>query len=284
MRRTVLKFLSFVIIAVFSLSFIACGEESEFTVSFDADGGTLSFYSKKFELGEDELVPDGNKGGYKLACFVYEYDGSEYVFGQNKFYFRKDITVKAVWAPQEDFIITYHLDGGLFSGKGKYYYSKNDADFTLSTPVKSGYRFLGWKLNGEGEPISEMVIPCGSTGDKAFYAVFEEAKYKVKLNLTCEAVNPVKENVKETVECTYHGQSEMTITVSYGNALELDAAVPKQTEYEFFCWLYYDKNGEFKEFVAQGKDGAIIFNEDNFTYGEEVVLYVYCLPVMSPFI
>ena len=86
------------------------------------------------------------------------------------------------------------------------------------------------------------------------------------------------------MECTYRGAAEKTLTVSYGYTLELADATPRSKEYDFLCWRYYNKNGELTVFAAQGQDGAVVFDENNFVYGEEVVLYVYCVPVMSEFV
>ena len=282
--KKILKIICFIYIVCFALCFYACNGDSVYTVTFDADGGTLSFYEEKVELAGDVTLPTGEKAGYKLACFIYTYDGNEYLVGQDKYYFRKDITVKAIWAPEDSYIINYRLDGGYFSGSGVYYYSENCDDITLPYPVKPGYRFMGFKENGEGDAVKPSIILHGSKNDKTFDAVFSEAEYTVRLVLTCEAQSAARENYTEQVACTYHGASEHTLTVAYGYAIDLDEATPEQKNYSFLCWLYRDKNGELKELPVQGQDGAIIFNEDNFEYGKEVVLYVCCVPILSIYV
>ena len=281
--KKIIAFLCLVFLTL-SLFFYACGHETEYTVKYDADGGTLSFDETTVSYGDAITLPEGSKAGYKLVCFIYEYAGEEYIFGQENFLFRTDITVKAVWAPENAFLINYTLDGGFFENKGVYYYFENDDDFTLPLPVKRGYRFNGYKENGEGDPVKETVIVKGSNGDKSFVADFTQAEYSVRLVLTCETESGIKEGYKERVNCTYQGLTEKTLTVSYGYPLEIDQATPYSTDYIFLCWRYYDKNDELKRFYAYGEEGAIIFNDDNFTFGEEVVLYAYCVPTTSVYV
>ena len=285
MLKKIFTILSSVILAFLSLSFYACEEGDKFTVYFDGDGGTLSFESAEFGFEDDVVLPTAEKQGYRLAGFIYEFDGKEYPFGKEKFYYRRDITVKAVWAPENAYIIEYYLDGGAFiKGQGVYYYSESDGDVVIGSPVKQGYKFSGFKDSAEKEPIKDYVIPSGFAADKTLYAVFEKAEYEIKLELNFKTENPNKENILETVVCTYQGAAEKTLTVSYGYTLDISDAVPRSKDYEFFCWRYKDKNDRLKVLIPQGQQDATVFNEDNFVYGETVVLYVYCVPVMSEFV
>lgn len=285
MKKAFLRFLSLIIIAVSALSFFACGETDTFTLSFDADGGELSFKSEKIKTGEKIVFPEivNQKADCKFVCFIYEFANSQYVFTEGDcFNLRADVTFTAVWSPVDANVIRYNLDGGHFEQKSAFYYD-GSSDVSLLTPVKLGYRFMGYKENGEGEPVKNAVITAGESGDKSFTAVFEKAEYTVELRLTCTANHPFKEDVTETVNCLYHGDFEKTLKVAYGYSLALDKAVPIKNEYEFICWLY-EKNGEKVKFAAQGEKGALAFNENNFEYGKTVILYVCCVPVTSEFI
>lgn len=70
------------------------------------------------------------------------------------------------------YTIDYELDGGSLSDQPTSY--TNEDKVTLPTPTKPVHKFLGWYTNGEftGDQVTE--IPKGSTGNKTFYAKWEE--------------------------------------------------------------------------------------------------------------
>lgn len=278
-----IRIFSLVLILLFLLCSFSCGDD-RYTISFDADGGTLSFTDKKINYEDEIEFPEGVKAGYKLVCFVYQYDGKEYVLEKgDKYYYQSDITVKAIWAPENSFTVKYVLDGGFFMGNGVYSYYGNDDGGEIPNAVKWGYYFNGYRINGEGEPIRDLVL-SGLTGDKILYADYRKVDYNVRLVLTCEADSFLKEGETEQVKCTYQGETEKTFTVSYGYALPLADATPELSDYVFLCWRYYDKDGNLKIFYPLDAENATVFNESNFVLDKEVVIYVCCVPIMSEFI
>lgn len=278
-----IRIFSLVLILLFLLCSFSCGDD-RYTISFDADGGTLSFTDKKINYEDEIEFPEGVKAGYKLVCFVYQYDGKEYVLEKgDKYYYQSDITVKAIWAPENYFTVKYVLDGGFFMGNGVYFYYGNGDGVNIPDPVKWGYYFNGYRINGEGEPIRDLVL-SGLTGNKTLYADYSKVGYNVRLVLTCEADSFLKEGETEQVKCTYQGETEKTFTVSYGYALPLADATPELSDYVFLCWRYYDKDGNLKIFYPLDAENATVFNESNFVLDKEVVIYVCCVPIMSEFI
>ena len=283
MKNKLSKIVYFLLITCFALGLFSCGGADVHTLKFDADGGTLSYYSQKLSTGDKIKLPaiTSAKEGYNFSCFTYGYAGETYVISDGDSYlFRTGITVKAVWVPDDAYVITYYTDGGVFGNADIPFYYYGEQSVTLARPEKRGYRFLGFK-EGNADPVTE--IPAGTSGDKNFTAVFMQAEYDVHLNLTCEARRAFKENATETITCKYHGESDVTLKVGYGCALEIGKASPQNAEFDFLCWIYY-KNGVAERFVPQGEQGALVFNENNFIYGETVELYVYCVPVISEFV
>lgn len=266
-------------------SFSACSvREGAFVMTFDGDGGVLSFTEKEFAVGDTIVVPTATKEGYKFVCFVYSYSGKDYVISAgDEFGFRTDITVKAKWAPSDAFVIRYDTSGGFFGGSNEYYYYANGGDVVLNAPYRTGYKFLYWE---ESDTVRyDSVLPDGTYGDKMLTAKYLKAEYTVSLILTCEALSPVYEGKTETVDCLYKGESEKTFTVEYGDTLEIIKAVPiDNSNYEFICWTYRDKTGNEKRFYGKGEADAVAFTEDVFALGETVKLTVYCLPTHSEFI
>ncbi len=74
-----------------------------------------------------------------------------------------------------NYTITYNLDGGTnpVSPAPPTSYTIESADIALPTPTKEGYVFAGWYSDAElTTPVS--TIPTGSTGNKAFWAKWDQ--------------------------------------------------------------------------------------------------------------
>ena len=70
--------------------------------------------------------------------------------------------------------ITYDLDGGRDRGsyvKNNYsFYTEKTASFSLVSPKKDGYEFVGWTGSNGSTPQKTVTIQQGSTGDKSYKA------------------------------------------------------------------------------------------------------------------
>ncbi len=75
------------------------------------------------------------------------------------------------------YYITLDLNGG--SGKEKVIYTITDEDFELPTPTRNGYEFVGWTGEGITTPQTSVIIPKGSTGNKAYTANWQVIKYTI---------------------------------------------------------------------------------------------------------
>ena len=87
--------------------------------------------------------------------------------------------------PETTYNITYNLDDGNLSGGAKKTYKSSDADYTLLTPWKTNYKFLGWFESEDADPLTTepvTVIPNGSSGDKEYFAKWGEY-YTIKYEL-----------------------------------------------------------------------------------------------------
>ena len=78
----------------------------------------------------------------------------------------EDKTYTAQYTPVE-YDITYELNGGSVSGTNPVTYNVTTPDITLINPTKAGYTFEGWTGTGLSVPTMTVVIPQGSTGDRA---------------------------------------------------------------------------------------------------------------------
>lgn len=61
-------------------------------------------------------------------------------------------------------------------------FEENNANTCQIMDGRAGYRFLGWKENGEGEIIENPVIAHGSTGNKNYVGIFRQAHLTVYID------------------------------------------------------------------------------------------------------
>ena len=134
------------------------------------------------------------------------------------------------------YTLNYELAGGSVASANPTTYTIESAAITLNNPTREGYNFTGWKLNGEGEAMTEVIIAKGSTGDKSYTATWTPIIYNIALTLDGgTAENPT----------TYTIESE-AITLTN----------PTKTGYTFKGWKL---NGEGKAMmeviIAKGSTG-----------------------------
>ena len=110
-----------------------------------------------------------------------------------------------------------------------------DAPYTLPTPVKEGYKFVGWYDNAEGTGEPMTVIPAGWDG--TLYAIWVEI-----YTITVEAENGTVEGAGN-----YEHGAEATLTATAAEG------------YEFTCW-------------TSGKDTVSTANPYKFTVTADVAL------------
>ena len=136
-----------------------------------------------------------------------------------------------------EYNITMDLNGG--SGQEKVVYTMTDEDFELPTPTRHGYEFVGWTGEGITTPQTSIIIPKGSTGNKAYTANWQVIEYTITLDTNG---GPVVSPIKYTVEDSF--------TLPY----------PLRPGYEFVGWtldgsgmipampliIYYGTTGELR--------------------------------------
>ncbi len=85
-----------------------------------------------------------------------------------------DLTLTACWEPVV-YTITYNVRHGEASPDNPDTYTIESGDITLiaPTPRNGSYKFIGWTGEGVEEPVLDLVIPAGSTGDRVYTAQWE---------------------------------------------------------------------------------------------------------------
>ena len=87
-----------------------------------------------------------------------------------------DRTYTGCWQAIE-YTITLDTSGG--NALDAISYAVTSSPITLPTPVRTGYTFLGWTGEGITTPQTSVIIPKGSTGDKAYTANWQVIKYTI---------------------------------------------------------------------------------------------------------
>lgn len=269
--------ISLITLISFGATFTACGSEKDlYEVTFNADGGTLTFEKQRLGIGERIKFPEVAKEGYTLNCWVYVVgDQLNIINEDDEYMLRSSVTFKAIWMPNGAYAIKYDLDGGSMSVDNPFYYTEDSEAVNLIEPTKQGYSFVGWSGTGIDGVSSSVSIKSGNTGNKEFKANYYTTEYNVTLVLSSVAFNPISQK-QENVQCTYNGLNEFRIEdVKYGTSISLEKPALLTDEFYFDCW-YYIKDGKEVEFVNAGEQGATVFNMYNFS-SKDVKIYVKCL-------
>lgn len=72
-----------------------------------------------------------------------------------------------------DYTLGYDFDGGTDDGANPTTYSVESDAITLTTPLRTGYVFLGWTGTGLTGTVETVTIPSGSIGDRSYTAHWE---------------------------------------------------------------------------------------------------------------
>lgn len=84
-------------------------------------------------------------------------------------------TLFSAWS-QNEYAVTYDLDGGTNSSENPNTLTNDSATVTLRDPSKAGYAFEGWFADGSfSKPVT--AIPRGATGDMSLYAKWRLIEY-----------------------------------------------------------------------------------------------------------
>ena len=131
------------------------------------------------------------KNGYRfvkweLNYYNYQIDGNF------------EIKLDAVWSAKE-YTVKYNLVGGKFNGKYVVEYGPEDEAFTLITPEREGYTFIGWRGTDLAEPTLSVTVPKGSFGDKSYIATWANNVSEITYDLaggTLDGENPSSYDIR----------------------------------------------------------------------------------------
>ncbi|MDR0832161.1 MAG: InlB B-repeat-containing protein [Bacillales bacterium] len=162
-------------------AFYAKWEAIVYTITFVLNGGSGVSDSTYIIESETITLPTPIRTGYDFLGWYEssDFDGSIIIeipkgsVGDKTYYAKWNIVT---------YIITYHLNGG--TGVSDRTYTIETNTFTLPTPTKTGYAFMGWYESSDfsGSIITEISI--GSINNKEFYARWSDPiTYTITYNL-----------------------------------------------------------------------------------------------------
>lgn len=222
-----------VVIAILGAVFFVKGQK--YTVTFDSNGGSVvsSVQVKKGDKVSKPSEPtrDGYVfSGWYLNDTLYDFDSAVL----------EDITLVAKWSSKEDGSTTVKSYTMKFDSNGGSTVSdilvENGVIKELPTPVKDGYKFVGW-FNKNNE---EVTVGSTITSDETVTAKWEKN--------TTNNSNTVK---KYTVKFNTQGGSKISsVRITSGKTVSKPKD-PTRDDYKFVCWYLNGKVYNFNSKVVK---------------------------------
>ena len=144
-----------------SRTFYAVWEANKYSVTYDAAGGAgapeeqKKVHDKELALSTTIPIKEGHN-------FQHWTDGKDIYKPGDKYTKNVSLKLTAVWEA-ETYQIFFLGNGGTMPSLELFIEKKHDVDYLIpdTTPVRSGYLFVGWKALVAGRSIEQLYIPRG---------------------------------------------------------------------------------------------------------------------------
>ena len=216
-------------------SYTAVFEANTVIVMLDANGGSVDrrYEQVKYD-GTYANVPDASRTGYIFRGWYTEAVSGDHIRRKDTVKVTEPaITLYAHWEVRNYDINYKELDDSDFESNNPNpsRYNIETETFTLQSPSKEGYEFIGWTGSNGDVPQMTVTIEKGSTGNKTYRANFEVIEYTATYVL----------GEGESID----GDTSFTYTIENyhkGKSIELNTNVTKYG-YTFTGWRVVDANG-----------------------------------------
>lgn len=167
-----------------SFTLYAVWEAKINTIRFDANGGSGEAFSLDIATDETRVLTKNTytKNGYAFVGWattpsgaIAYADQASYTMGTDASY-----TLYAVWE-LADYSISYDLNGGFGDGNPMTYNMLSDS-FTLYSPTRPGYTFLGWSGTGIEGIRMTVTVETGSFGERSYTANWKANSNRIIFN------------------------------------------------------------------------------------------------------
>ena len=173
-----------------NLNFYAKWTANTYTVTFDANGGSVSQTSAVTVAGKLTSLPTPTYDGYDFLGWYTDKDGGDEVTINTVF--TKDTTIYAHWQKQE-YTVTFDANGGSVTTISAT--TKDGKLESLPTPTYDGYDFLGWYTDKDGG--DEVTTNTVFTKDTTIYAHWQKQEYTVTFDSNGGSVTTISATTKD---------------------------------------------------------------------------------------
>ncbi len=154
-----------------------------------------------YTVEEEVKLPIPTREGYEFIGWV----GEDIINAQKEVTIPRGSTGFRLYAAHwalENYTITLDTSGG--NALDNIRYTVKSDPIILPTPTRNGYEFSGWTGEGITTPQTEVIIPTGSTGNKAYTANWKVIEYTITLDTNGgPVVSPIKYTVEDSVTLPY---------------------------------------------------------------------------------
>jgi len=223
------------------LEFTAHWTAKTYTVTFDANGGTVTPDSGSVIYDQPYgTLPTPSLSGYDSQGWFTDKTAGTEITSDTTVKITDDQTLYVHWA-SHPYTITYNLDGGTNDSANLATYTIESPDIHLVAPTKDGYTFDGWTSTGNLTPETDVTIPHGSVGTWEFTAHWTVIPYTITYHMdsgTNNAANPA----------TYNTESQ-----------DIHLVAPTRTGYTFAGWTGTGITGDpvLTVTISQGSTGNL---------------------------
>ena len=194
-------------------TYIENWELTGYTITMDLNGGSGQEKVIYTITDEDFELPTPTRNGYEFVGWT----GEDITTPQTRVKIPKGSTgnkaYTANWQVIE-YTITLDTNGGPVVSPIKY---TVEDSFTLPYPLRPGYEFAGWTLDGSGMlPFTPLIIYPGTTGDLHYKAEWRLAEYTITMDLDGGS-----------------GQEKVVYTITDE---DFELPTPTRNGYEFVGW------------------------------------------------
>ena len=151
----------------------------EYTVTFNANGGSVSTDSATTKDGKLESLPTPTYDGYDFLGWYTQKNGGEKVTTDTAF--TKDTTIYAHWSEQaaQEYTVTFDANGGTINSGVITSYTYG-VGATLPTDVtREGYTFAGWYASADFSGDTVTAISAEDTGNKTYWTKWTANAYGI---------------------------------------------------------------------------------------------------------
>ena len=194
-------------------TYTANWELTEYNITMDLNGGSGETALLYTVIDDEFALPTPTRNGYEFVGWT----GEGITTPQTSVKIPKgstgDKAYTANWQVIE-YTITLDTNGGPNVSPIKY---TVEDSFTLPYPLRPGYEFAGWTLDGSGMlPATTLIIYYGTTGDLHYKAEWRLAEYTITMNLDGGS-----------------GQEKVVYTITDE---DFELPTPTRNGYEFVGW------------------------------------------------